>query len=190
VAEVVQGRRRNGNQLEAKNGSSRPHGWLPRDGVFRGAHRPLAPPLNSTVTTLTGEREQRQSMAEETWHGGEQGGILKESEDGQSATHLVHKELGRARGEVGEALEKSWRDGRGTGRLSGEAAEGHGLDKRGVSVFLHSPSSLLLTQLRPHQHDPVTVRRAHLVWWQTRGEEISRRRERRNDEEKNSCRES
>jgi hypothetical protein len=62
VAEVV--------QLEAKNGPSRPHGWLPRDGVFRGAHRPLAPPLNSTVTTLTGEREreQKQSMAEETWH--------------------------------------------------------------------------------------------------------------------------
>jgi hypothetical protein len=99
VAEVVQGRRRNRGQLEAKNACpqrkickrkmERPRPIAPRNkiatksprlaakrGVFRGAHR------HSTQPSQEREREQWQSMAEDTWHGGEHGRILKESERG------------------------------------------------------------------------------------------------------------
>jgi hypothetical protein len=124
VAEVVQGRRRNGNQLEAKNGSSRPHGWLPRDGVFRGAHRPLAPPLNSTVTTLTGERAKAVDGGRDmAWRGtgrdleGERGWAV----GNPPCPQRVGKGPGGGLRSAGEELERwerdqaiEWRGGRGT----------------------------------------------------------------------------
>jgi hypothetical protein len=118
VAEVVQGRRRNRGQLEAKNACpqrkickrkmERPRPIAPRNkiatksprlaakrGVFRGAHRHSTQPSQERERAVAVDGG-RYMAWRGTWQDLE--GERARSQDGQSATHLVYKESESRRG--------------------------------------------------------------------------------------------